>query len=103
MASYIGALDLGTTSNRFILFDHQGQIVGVDQMEHEQIFPRPGWVEHDPLDEAAVSWQALEYLLSDKRGDGESRGHRQGHRCHRHYQPAGNRGGLGQENRPAPL
>ena len=48
MASYIGALDLGTTSNRFILFDHQGQIAGVDQMEHEQIFPRPGWVEHDP-------------------------------------------------------
>ena len=50
MASYIGALDLGTTSNRFILFDHQGQIAGVDQMEHEQIFPRPGWVEHDPLE-----------------------------------------------------
>jgi glycerol kinase len=50
MASYIGALDLGTTSNRFILFDRQGQIVGVDQIEHEQIFPRPGWVEHDPLE-----------------------------------------------------
>ncbi len=50
MASYIGALDLGTTSNRFILFDHQGQIAGVDQMEHKQIFPKPGWVEHDPLE-----------------------------------------------------
>ncbi|MGD9310600.1 MAG: glycerol kinase GlpK [Desulfosarcina sp.] len=50
MVSYIGALDLGTTSNRFILFDHQGQIAGVDQMEHEQIFPRPGRVEHDPLE-----------------------------------------------------
>ena len=50
MASYIGALDLGTTSNRFILFDHQGQIVSVDQMEHMQIFPKPGWVEHDPLE-----------------------------------------------------
>ena len=50
MASYIGALDLGTTSNRFILFDHQGQIAGVDQMEHQQIFPKPGWVEHDPLE-----------------------------------------------------
>ncbi|BBO83523.1 glycerol kinase [Desulfosarcina ovata subsp. sediminis] len=48
--SYIGALDLGTTSNRFILFDHQGQIAGMDQMEHQQIFPRPGWVEHDPLE-----------------------------------------------------
>jgi glycerol kinase len=50
MTRYIGALDLGTTSNRFILFDHQGQIVGVDQVEHEQIFPKPGWVEHDPLE-----------------------------------------------------
>jgi glycerol kinase len=50
MTQYIGALDLGTTSNRFILFDHQGRIVGVDQMEHEQIFPRPGWVEHDPME-----------------------------------------------------
>lgn len=50
MASYIGALDLGTTSNRFILFDHQGKIAGLDQMEHEQIFPKPGWVEHDPLE-----------------------------------------------------
>ena len=50
MAAYIGALDLGTTSNRFMLFDHQGQIAGVDQMEHAQIFPKPGWVEHDPLE-----------------------------------------------------
>jgi glycerol kinase len=50
MTSYIGALDLGTTSNRFILFDHQGQIAAVDQVEHEQIFPKPGWVEHDPLE-----------------------------------------------------
>ena len=46
MAKYIGALDLGTTSNRFIAFDHQGRIIGFDQMEHEQILPRPGWVEH---------------------------------------------------------
>ena len=50
MSKVIGALDLGTTSNRFILFDHQGKIVGVDQMEHEQIFPKPGWVEHDPME-----------------------------------------------------
>jgi glycerol kinase len=50
MDGYIGALDLGTTSNRFIIFDHQGQIAGVDQIEHAQIFPRPGWVEHDPLE-----------------------------------------------------
>ena len=50
MPQYIGALDLGTTSNRFIIFDHQGQIVGMDQKEHEQIFPKPGWVEHDPME-----------------------------------------------------
>ena len=50
MDKYIGALDLGTTSNRFIIFDHQGQIKGLDQKEHEQIYPKPGWVEHDPME-----------------------------------------------------
>ncbi len=50
MAKYIGAVDLGTTSNRFILFDHQGRIIDLAQKEHRQIFPKPGWVEHDPLE-----------------------------------------------------
>ena len=50
MGNYIGALDLGTTSNRFIVFDQHGRIVGVDQKEHEQIFPKAGWVEHDPIE-----------------------------------------------------
>jgi glycerol kinase len=50
MGTYIGALDLGTTSNRFIIFDRSGRIVGLDQKEHRQIFPRPGWVEHDPME-----------------------------------------------------
>ncbi len=50
MGDYIGALDLGTTSNRFIVFDRRGRIVGSAQKEHEQIFPRPGWVEHNPLE-----------------------------------------------------
>jgi glycerol kinase len=50
MGNYIGALDLGTTSNRFILFDRQGRIAGLDQKEHRQIFPQPGWVEHDPME-----------------------------------------------------
>jgi glycerol kinase len=45
---YIGALDQGTTSTRFILFDRAGEIVASSQKEHEQIFPRAGWVEHDP-------------------------------------------------------
>jgi len=50
MAKYVGAVDLGTTSNRFMIFDKSGRIVGMDQKEHRQIFPRPGWVEHDPVE-----------------------------------------------------
>jgi glycerol kinase len=50
MAEYVGAVDQGTTSSRFIIFDRKGQIVAADQKEHEQIFLRPGWVEHDPLE-----------------------------------------------------
>src|SRR5689334_2732312 len=48
MASYLGALDQGTTSTRFIVFDRAGRTVAAAQREHEQIYPRPGWVEHDP-------------------------------------------------------
>jgi glycerol kinase len=47
MAKYIGAIDQGTTSSRFILFDKDGRIAAVDQREHEQINPKAGWVEHD--------------------------------------------------------
>ena len=47
MASYIGAIDQGTTSTRFILFSSSGEIVASDQIEHRQIYPKPGWVEHD--------------------------------------------------------
>src|SRR3989440_2880316 len=46
--SFVLALDQGTTSSRAILFDHKGQIKGVAQREFKQIFPKPGWVEHDP-------------------------------------------------------
>src|SRR5258708_5214495 len=48
LASYIGAVDQGTTSTRFIVFDRSGRIVSIAQKEHEQIYPKPGWVEHDP-------------------------------------------------------
>jgi glycerol kinase len=48
VADYIGAIDQGTTSTRFIVFDRDGRIVASDQREHEQIHPRAGWVEHDP-------------------------------------------------------
>src|ERR687892_731871 len=47
MAKYAAALDQGTTSSRCMVFDHGGQVVSVVQKEHEQIYPKPGWVEHD--------------------------------------------------------
>ncbi|MGA9350633.1 MAG: glycerol kinase GlpK [Anaerolineae bacterium] len=47
---YAAAVDQGTTSTRFMIFDHAGQVAGVDQMEHEQIYPKAGWVEHDPME-----------------------------------------------------
>lgn len=50
MAKYIASIDQGTTSTRCILFDHSGSIISVDQKEHEQIYPEPGWVEHDALE-----------------------------------------------------
>ena len=50
MAKYVAAIDQGTTSTRFIVFDHGGNVVSVAQKEHKQIFPKPGWVEHDPLE-----------------------------------------------------
>ena len=50
MSKYVAAIDQGTTSTRCILFDHAGNIVAVDQKEHEQIYPQPGWVEHDALE-----------------------------------------------------
>ena len=48
--TYIGALDQGTSSTRFVLFDKQGDIVASEQKEHTQIYPHPGWVEHRPLE-----------------------------------------------------
>ncbi len=48
MATYAAAIDQGTTSTRFMVFDHAGRVVCYDQKEHEQIYPRPGWVEHSP-------------------------------------------------------
>ena len=50
MAKYVAAVDQGTTSTRCMLFDHGGGVVSVHQMEHEQIYPKAGWVEHDPME-----------------------------------------------------
>jgi len=59
MAKYAVAIDQGTTSTRFMIFDHKGAVVGVDQKEHEQIYPKPGWVEHDPIE----IWQATQVVI----------------------------------------
>ena len=50
MTRYIGAIDQGTTSSRFLVFDRAGTIIAQAQREHAQIFPQPGWVEHDPIE-----------------------------------------------------
>ncbi|MBV9976546.1 MAG: glycerol kinase GlpK [Hyphomicrobiales bacterium] len=50
MSQFVGSLDQGTTSTRFIIFDREGNIVASGQKEHAQIYPRPGWVEHDPTE-----------------------------------------------------
>jgi glycerol kinase len=50
MSRYIGAIDQGTTSSRFIVFDRAGNAVASAQREHRQIYPQPGWVEHDPIE-----------------------------------------------------
>ena len=50
MTRYVGAIDQGTTSTRFIVFDRAGATIASAQMEHRQIYPQPGWVEHDPLE-----------------------------------------------------
>jgi len=64
MAEYVGALDQGTTSTRFMIFDHGGNVVGVDQKEHEQIYPKPGWVEHDPKEIWARSAEVTDGALA---------------------------------------
>ncbi|RMF26661.1 MAG: glycerol kinase [Chloroflexi bacterium] len=50
MAKYAAAVDQGTTSTRCMIFDHSGQVISISQKEHEQIYPKPGWVEHDPME-----------------------------------------------------
>jgi glycerol kinase len=56
---YAAAIDQGTTSTRFMVFDHAGKVVSVDQKEHEQIYPKPGWVEHNALE----IWQRTQEVV----------------------------------------
>ena len=58
--TYIGSLDQGTSSTRFMIFDHSGKVIGQHQLEHRQIMPHPGWVEHD----AAEIWQRVQEVIA---------------------------------------
>jgi len=64
MSKYIVAIDQGTTSTRAIVFDHSGSIVSSGQLEHEQIMPKAGWVEHDPIEIWRNTQQAIGQALS---------------------------------------
>ena len=59
MTKYVAAIDQGTTSTRFIIFDHGGHVIAADQKEHQQIYPKPGWVEHDALE----IWQRTQAVI----------------------------------------
>jgi glycerol kinase len=59
MADFVGAVDQGTTSTRFMVFDHAGAEVGRHQLEHQQILPQPGWVEHNPLE----IWESTQTVI----------------------------------------
>lgn len=64
MSEYVGAIDQGTTSTRFMIFDRAGAVVAIDQKEHRQIFPRPGWVEHDATEIWVNTVSVIEGALS---------------------------------------
>jgi len=59
MSLYTAAIDQGTTSTRCMLFDRRGEVAAAHQREHQQIFPRPGWVEHDPVE----IWQRTQEVV----------------------------------------
>ena len=62
---FIGSIDQGTTSTRFILFDKGGKPVFSHQIEHKQIFPKPGWVEHDPIEIWENTRKCIMTVLAD--------------------------------------
>src|SRR5690349_21860517 len=61
MPDYIGAIDQGTTSTRFLILDRAGRLVAAAQKEHRQIYPQPGWVEHDPNE----IWQRTQEVAAE--------------------------------------
>jgi glycerol kinase len=67
MAEFVGAIDQGTTTTRFIVFDHEGHEVARHQLEHAQILPRPGWVEHDPAEVLERAQTVVAVALAEAR------------------------------------
>src|SRR3989442_16019076 len=65
MSRFVGAVDQGTTSTRFMIFDHAGLIVARHQLEHSQILPQAGWVEHDALEIYQRTRETVEGTLSE--------------------------------------
>jgi glycerol kinase len=67
VSKYIGAIDQGTTSTRFIVFDAAGKVVACAQKEHKQIYPQPGWVEHDAEEIWARTQEVMAEALAESR------------------------------------
>ena len=67
MPDFVGAIDQGTTSTRFIVFSRSGQIVATAQKEHEQIYPQPGWVEHNPQEIWTRTQEVIAEAMQAKR------------------------------------
>ena len=67
MAKYVAAIDQGTTGTRCMLFDHAGAVVASRYEEHHQIYPQPGWVEHDPLE----IWNKVKAVTQGALEDGQ--------------------------------
>ncbi len=92
MKKYIMALDQGTTSSRCILFNREGKICSMAQKEFTQYFPKPGWVEHDPMEiwssQISVATEAMSRIGVASREIGS----------HRHYKPEGDNHCMGQGN-----
>ena len=94
-AKYILAIDQGTTSTRAIVFDSSGRPVASAQKELPQIFPKPGWVEHDPEEIWRATVEVCRGALAKARLDGHGAGR------HRHHQPARDDRGVGPRDRQA--
>ena len=95
MPTHLIAIDQGTTSTRAIVFDGKLSPVAVAQQELRQIYPAPGWVEHDPEE----IWSAVVATVREAMAKADVG--RQGYRRHRHHQPARNHDRLGSRQRQA--